>query len=383
MISKEDICRALRQDLGFNALHSLDEIGLIPQSTMERRLLAGRKKNLSRAFIAAIYATWLQDKVYRDGGKLAPAVIDIWLQFLTGIGCDQDMLADAWLQAALSHLEKWLQVMAPDEARDVRIGVKVEIVKRLSTGEYMKFQYQPSTSAGPDGYIVSERPPPVEIHGDCQVCGAKDHSSGKCPGMGFGYGPRSSPESAVADDQVQGSPQASVPRRQDRNAGFTRQTAGPGISVGAGSHGKPVDSLDAAAAFANLSIDGDNQTKHVQHKLKQWDEMTDDERRALVQADAFLDELAESQAAKEACRPGSSESTGEPAKAKPGLSPVDEEGGPPHEDQQVTLPRRPAEDAGEGSSFVKKLFSNRKSVVRNTKTMSAGRSEKPLFKVRH
>ncbi|RDA90879.1 hypothetical protein CP533_3225 [Ophiocordyceps camponoti-saundersi (nom. inval.)] len=397
MITKEDLLKALRKDLSLE-MESLDEMGTVNQLLLEQRLLTARvDKHLSRAFAAAIYSTWLQERVYREGGKLAPAVLDTYLQFLVGISCDKEMITRAWLQAALNNLEKWFKVMEPDVARDVRIGVKTEIVNRFSTGDYMKVDYRGLMAGGIPGI---ESQPSIGVAGnsaaekadDCQVCGSKNHSSDKCPGKNFGYGPRSSIDPALAHERMQNLFQNAVPKRENRSAGFTRQNVYQ-------------DQQGISRQAVSSSCMEDNRAKHGKGQLKPWKDMNDVERKALIEADAFLDSLAEELTIKNAAAARNpapvSESTGsgsqtsntegrpnkkrdripvlgelvEPTKPKAKLSPVDEDatmtgGGPPLPNQQVTLPTRPAGEVGQSStenSFIRELFSKHENVIRNPK----------------
>ncbi|KND93170.1 hypothetical protein TOPH_02230 [Tolypocladium ophioglossoides CBS 100239] len=126
MESKDQILWNLREVVGLNGFRSLADLAPMRQENLERRLTAAQYR-LSPAGIASIYATWLQEQVFREGAMPPLHVVQRWCHYLAYRGCKKNDLQVIWMRAALTTLEKWCDVMSPDKVRDVRQAIYDEI----------------------------------------------------------------------------------------------------------------------------------------------------------------------------------------------------------------------------------------------------------------
>lgn len=148
MDSKDDILRNVRDVLGCSGVLRFEDLAPMRQETVERRLTAAEGR-LQPASVASIYAVWLQEQACRHTASPPPPVVERWCRYLARRGCGKAMLQVIWMQAALSVLDKWCDVMSPERVRDVRRDVYDAIAAAYPGGQGSPMGFDGATSSGP------------------------------------------------------------------------------------------------------------------------------------------------------------------------------------------------------------------------------------------
>lgn len=140
--SRELMLENARGPMGCNGLRSLEELGQFRQERMEKRLGAACP-SLSVESMASLYATWLQERVFRTAAVPDQAIINRWAGFLASRGLDEDAIVTIWHMAALTSLQQWVAVMDHHYVRDLRNNVAEAIRKSFRRGPVSKGELVP------------------------------------------------------------------------------------------------------------------------------------------------------------------------------------------------------------------------------------------------